>query len=200
MPPRGEQKRGPLSLAVDLITHVVLDVPGSVGEMFWRVFSTLGLSTLLITGFILWRHPDVIIRREASPVVAERLRRNAAAERETMANVSAFIRRFLPARFALVSWPTATTAETLWSSSEVDDWPASMDGMLSPNFIPAVGPLVFGECWRGGLSESENWLVCPIGNDSRAWGFVIAQWADDVPTDASRGLEHLAERIEGLLY
>lgn len=198
--PDDQQSHGPWEAAVELITHVVLDVPGSVGEVLWRVFSTLGLSTLLITGFILWRHPDVIIQREPSPVVAERLRRDPAAEKETMSMVSAFIRRHLPARFALVSWPTATTGESLWTSSSTQGWPTSLDGLLSPNLIPAVGPLVFGECWQGSLSGSDGWLVCPISDDTDVWGFVIAQWPEGVPVNASRGLSHLAERIEALIY
>lgn len=198
--PDDQQSHGPWEAAVELITHVVLDVPGSVGEVLWRVFSTLGLSTLLITGFILWRHPDVIIQSEPSPVVAERLRRDPAAEKETMAMVSAFIRRHLPARFALVSWPTATTGESLWTSSSTQGWPTSLDGLLSPNLIPAVGPLVFGECWQGSLSGSDGWMVCPISDDTDVWGFVIAQWPEGVPVNASRGLSHLAERIEALIY
>ena len=178
----------------------MLDVPETVGAMVWRVFSVLGLTALLITGTVLFRHPELIAPRESDPAVAERLRSDPAVEVVVMGHVSAFIHRHLPARFALVSWPTATTGEQLWSSEDTRNWPMHLDGMLSTNLIPAVGPLVFGECWAGQMSESDGWLLCPISSEEDVWGFVIAQWPGGPSDNARRSMYHLADRIESLIY
>lgn len=186
----------------DLVSHLLLDVPSTVGELIWRIFSVTGLTGLLVTAFLFWRYPtEIKSRLEVSPdpSVAAVMLRSPVVERRVMELVSAFVYQQRPARFALVSWPTATMGKVVWSNSKPDDWPVNIEGIFSQNLIPAVGPLVFGECWRGELRETENWHLCPLSNQDDVWGFLIAQWPQGSKT-GPRALDHLAERIESLLY
>lgn len=201
MPEKDEHNSGPLAEGIELISHFVMDVPDSVGEVVWRVCSVIGVSALLISCFLLWRFPDQLARRlDSRPgSVAHQIESDKGKAEEVMTLVSAFIHRQRPARFAVVSWPLPTTGEVVWSSTSVQTFPVSIAGMLDPELIPAVGPMVFGECWTGELIR-EQWHLCPISSGSRVWGFVIAQWPAPAPSQGVRALDHLAERLESLLY
>ncbi|MGA0983548.1 MAG: hypothetical protein ACO3ST_02500 [Burkholderiaceae bacterium] len=190
------------SASINLISHLLLDVPATVGELIWRIFSVTGLTGLLIAAFLVWRYPGEIksrIEGSPDPSVAAVMLRNPLIERRVMELVSSFVYQQRPARFALVSWPTATTGQLVWANGKPDEWPVSMNGILSQNLVPAVGPMVFGECWDGELNQGEQWHLCPLSNQEDVWGFLIAHWPQGSKT-GPRALDHLAERIESLLY
>lgn len=195
---------GPLLAGLRMVRVFVMDVPGSVGEAVWRLFSVVGLSALLVGAWIGWRYPETVqawLSRTPSPLIGDRLQQDSRKQQRAMEAISAFVRHYRPARFALVSWPTATTAETLWATSDTREWPIHLNGVMGPSMIPAVGPLVFGECWDGSLDTGpRTWHLCPISDSSDVWGFVIAQWPDGGSPQGIRALRHLAERIEGLIY
>ena len=187
---------------IDLIEELVLDVPDSFAEAVWRIFSVMGLSALLIAGFMFWRYPHVMatwIDHTASPLLTDRLAENKSSKDTIMTEISNFIHRTHPIRFALVSWPTSTTGEIVWDTGGSNDWPVSLDGIFSPNLIPAVGPMVFGECWEGSFI-ADQWFLCPISDDKNVWGFVITQWQAKPTENNKRSLRHLAQRIEEMLY
>lgn len=187
---------------LDLVKHLLLDVPATVGELVWRLFSVTGLTGLLVVAFLFWKYPGEMRSRlqgQADPAVAAALARDPAAARRVMELVGGFMYQQRPARFALVSWPTATTGEVVWANESAKGWPATLDGILSQNLVQAVGPLVFGECWSGRIAPGETWHLCPLSDQNDVWGFLIAHWPEGSAT-GPRALDHLAERIESLLY
>lgn len=199
-----EQPSSPLLAALALVQQLLLDSPRNAGEAVWRAFAVLGLSGLLVCGWIAWRYPAVVqgwLERAPSPLVADRLHNSKAAQRQVIDAIATYIRVARPDRFALVGMRTATTAEIAWSTTDVQDWPTNLQGVLSSDLIQAVGQLTFGECWSGQLTgQGPPWHACPISDGDRLTGFVISQWSSDVSPLDQRGLDHLAQRIQGLLY
>ena len=194
----------PLSRQVlDLAARLVFDTPRSVSEVLWRVFSILGLSSLLITGYTLWRYPDTLsdlAMGRAAQAMALRFTRNSELRRKVMIHVSSFISRSRPDHFALVGWPTSTTGQLLWDTGQAESWPVTLDGIYSPNLVPAVGPMVFGECWTGDFDDGGDWHLCPIKDHESVRGFVVAHWSTKPSESRLRSLKHLAEQIESMIY
>lgn len=189
---------------VTLLSNIVLETPDNLSETIWRTFSILGLSSILISGFIVWRHPDIVsqwlIKEEESSIFTDRLEKVGKDKVKVMEHVSRFIHRQKPSKFALVSWPTATTGAIVWDSGNASEWPVTLNGLYSSNLIPAVGPMVFGECWRGSFEANGFWILCPIHDATDVWAFVAAEWPADTTENQRRSLRFLAERIESLIY
>jgi len=189
---------------VALFSNIVLDTPDNVGEVSWRVFSVLGLSSVLVSSFIIWRHPELIVNllqpSESSPLLTNRLNDSDELKTKVMENISSFLYRNKPLRLALVSWPTATTGVVVWDTGAVDSWPVKLNGLYSLNLMPSVGPMTFQECWTGAFGSSSNWLICPIHDDTKPWAFVITQWEQPPGTLQQRSLRHLTQRLESLIY
>ena len=189
---------------VSVFSKIVLDTPHDAAELSWRVFSVMGLSSVLISTFVIWRHPEIIVNilapSEPSPLLTNRLDASDELKDKVMKNISSFLYRNKPARLALVGWPTATTGAVVWDTGSVDSWPIKLNGLYSLNLVPSIGPMVFKECWEGDFEYSQNWMVCPIHDDTKPWAFVIAQWKDPPTSMQQRSLKHLTENLESLIY
>lgn len=186
-----------------VFTRLIFDTPDSISEMVWRVFSVLGLSTILIVGYTLWRYPDItahMMQGNRNAEMSLRLVRNQDLKRRVMVHVSSFIHRNRPDRLALVGWVTATTGQLIWDSGEVDKWPITLQGIYSPNLVQAAGPLLFGECWSGELEDKKIWHLCPIKDKDNANGFIVAQWDKPPTANQLRSFKHLAEQLESMIY
>ena len=209
MPETQPENKGPgngslIRQLIDLLSNIVLDTPDHPAELLWRVFSIFCLSSIFISGFLVWRHPEVVTqmltRAEPSPLLTDRLTEKPELKTEVMKHVSSFIHHNRPSKLALVSWPTATTGSVVWDSGDAQFWPVKLNGLYSLNLVPAVGPMVFKECWIGQFGSSPNWLLCPIHDDTDVWGFVITQWQATPTPIQKRSLRHLTERLESLIY
>lgn len=189
---------------VALLSDIVLDTPEGLAEVIWRVFSVMGLSSVLISSFLIWRHPEFIngflTPETPSPLLTDKLNSSEDLKVKVMENISSFLYRSKPQKIALVGWPTATTGVVVWDTGGVSAWPVKLNGLLSLNLVPSVGPMVFKECWHGSFNGSNNWLICPIHNDTKAWAFVITQWENTPTTLEKRSLRHLTEMLENLIY
>lgn len=186
-----------------VLSRIIFDTPDSISETVWRVFSVLGLSTILIAGYTFWRYPDLLassLSGSKQTELSSRLIKNQDLKRRAMVHISSFIHRSQPARFALVSWPTATTGQLVWDTGSIDQWPVTLQGIYSPNLVQAAGPLLFGECWNGLLEDNNTWHLCPIKDKDNAMGFIVAQWSKDATPTQLRSFKHLAEQLEAIIY
>ena len=201
---KNENNSGLIGQVVSLFSNIVLDTPDDVGEVVWRIFSVMGLSSVLISCFLIWRHPELVSNilspSEPSPLLSNRLDNSDDLKVKVMENISTFLHRNKPLKLALVGWPTATTGVVVWDTGAVDSWPVKLNGLYSLNLVPSVGPMTFKECWIGAFGPSPNWLVCPIHDDTKPWAFVITQWSKPPGNIEQRSLRHLTERLESLIY
>lgn len=201
--PECEEPTGIPQAVLRLVRDLVMASPHTAAEAIWRAFAVLGLSGLMLCGWIGWRYPQVVqqwLERTPSQLVSDRLQVNTWTQRQVMDAVASFIRVHKPQRFAIIGLRTSSSGEKIWATDDVRSWPANFDGVLTSDLVPAMGPLMFGECWDGTLDGSPGWSICPIGNGTHWHGLLVSQWPKGVSLQGRQGLKYLADRVQGLLY
>lgn len=200
----GPAPSGLLERVAALVERSIFQVPASWREVVWRVISIFSVSVTVVSGYIGWRHPEILkqIIPPGIMSVEERMARDPATTREVMAMLSSYLRSYSPDRLAIISWPSRMATRVVWSSGDVAEWPTPLGGTMDSELVPAVGRLHFGECWTGRLDSGTSlWTLCPISSDLQPRGFLLAHWNDQA--DAAAGasqLRFLARRIEAALY
>lgn len=187
-----------------IVERLVFSPPSSWREGLWRLCSIASVSSMIASAYLAWRYPEVlrsVLLPESAPI-ARRLAPGRDLTQGVMQSIAAFVRAYRPEHLALVSLPTATTSEVIWSTGGHFGWATPLGGTLSLELAPAMGRLVFGECWSGALDGSGTvWTICPIADDRWPRGLVIASWKQ--PAAAAEGrpqLAILARRLQALLY
>lgn len=203
--------RGPIGMAVKFAERLVLEAPKSFREGVWRFVSILSLSSVISTGYVIVRHPEVVHNLfEDSQVVeiSEIFRRRPAVREEVMTMLGTFVSTFSPSRIALVSWESQVGIQEVWSNRSSHDWPISTNGQLSRNMGESIASIIFDECWTGPiespshpLMNGKEWLVCGLSSDDDLWGFIVAQWdGSGVPPRAKEYLHLLSNRAERRMF
>ncbi len=180
-------------------------VPHSWREFAWKICVAGMAITSTLTGFYLWKHPQILIgipSERQSPV--ERLAGNEDIREDVYTMMEGFFYANRPYGLMLVSWEEIESMVGLWVRP-ADKFPGK-SGVhdLTPDMRILGGPFLFGEC-----SHTESlampgriMVACPIVNSYDVWGYVAAVVEDD-PATVSRTkdlLRFLSHRVTALIY
>lgn len=164
-----------------LIGKYLLNTPKNLAEGVWRGvalwLTTVALSCawLLVTdteGFL-----ELLPFGGEAASLSERTTKDNVRRRVIML-ISKFVETSNPLRVALVSQDAGIEVKLVWNSDRLNrPWPTSVDGVLSSDFRPILGDLIFEECWEGSLGDSGRWYVmCGLKNSEGGHaGFLIAE-------------------------
>lgn len=205
--PKQDQDQGDASIparALAFFEGLILNAPKTWREAVWRLFSVVSVASMLASGFMLWRYPEIV--RDNIPVrggtLATRLVKGSAVTRSTMSLVSTFVRFYKPEKLAIVGWPNQMTTEVVWSNESTLGWPIPLGGVMSSELLPVIGYLHFEECWVGAFDGDEGlWAICPIASKTDPEGFIVAAWDDRTRAkEGARQLMFLARKVEHLVF
>lgn len=195
--------------------------PRSAAGALWKVFSTLSLAVLLASGWLLWRHPElvveVLLQREQGTSMAVLLQRWPRRQRQVMELLAGFAVEYQPTQIALVGRHSAVGIELIWSNEPTSDWPTATAGVMHDNLMPALAAMLHGECWSGALvhpapryrggaggagGADGPWLVCGLSDGRDVRGYLLVHWQEQemVPAGAQRRLVGLRRGMEQVLF
>lgn len=180
-------------------------VPHSWKEFTWRICVATMAITSTLTGFYLWKNPQIIIGIPAerqSPI--ERLAGNEDLRKTVYQAMERFFYSNRPYGLMFVSWEEIDSMVGLWVRP-ADKFPGkSGPHDLSPDMRVLGGPFLFGECaYTESLAMPGKIMVaCPVVNSYDAWGYVAAIVDNDSATiERTKALlDILAHRITVLIY
>lgn len=180
-------------------------IPQTWRELTWRVGVAIMAITSTLTGFYLWKNPQILIgipTDRQSPV--ERLAGNKGLRQRVYNLLARWFYEHRPYGLMLVSWEEIDSMVGLWVRP-ADKFPAkSGEHGLSPDMRVLGGPFLFGECAH---TESlaipgKIMVACPVINEYDVWGYVAAI-VDNDPAEIARCtrlIETLAHRVTVLIY
>ncbi len=187
------------------IAKAYTTVPKSWKEAAWKVGVGLMAITSTMTGFYLWKNPQILIgipHERQSPV--ERLAVNDAARKQIFRLMEQFFYSNRPHGLMFVSWEEVDSMVGIWVRP-ADEFPGkSGPHSLTPDMRILGGPFLFGECaaTESLAMEGKIMVACPIVNSYDVWGYVAAVVdPDDKEVERCKQLLHfLAHRIAALIY
>lgn len=180
-------------------------VPHSWKELAWKVCVAGMAITSTLTGFYLWKNPQILIgipTERQSPV--ERLAGNDDLRRQVYLMMEGYFYANRPYGLMFVSWEEINSMVGLWVRP-ADRFPGKAGAHdLTPDMRVLGGPFLFGECaYTESLAVPGKIMVaCPIINSYDVWGYVAAIVEDD-PSEVKktqRLLHFLAHRVATLIY
>ena len=180
-------------------------VPHSWKEFTWRVCVAAMAITSTLTGFYLWKNPQIIIGIPAerqSPV--ERLAADKGMREAVYQMMEDFFYSNRPYGLMFVSWEEVDSMVGLWVRP-ADRFPGKSGAHdLTPDMRVLGGPFLFGECayTESMAMPGKIMVACPINNSYDAWGYVAAIVDNDpeVIRQIEKLLDFLAHRITILIY
>ena len=180
-------------------------VPHSWRELAWKVCIAGMAITSTLTGFYLWKHPQILIgipTERQSPV--ERLAGNDDLRRQVYTMMERYFYANRPYGLMFVSWEEIDSLVGLWVRP-ADQFPGKAGAHdLTPDMRILGGPFLFGECaYTESLAMPGRIMVaCPVINSYDVWGYVAAIVEDDPATiEKTQQLLHfLAYRVSTLIY
>lgn len=180
-------------------------IPQTWRELTWRIGVAAMAITSTLTGFYLWKNPQILIgipRDRQSPV--ERLAGNRSLKSKVYELMSEWFYKHRPYGLMLVSWEEIDSMVGLWVRP-ADKFPGkSGEHSLTPDLRVLGGPFLFGECAH---TESlavpgKIMVACPVINKYDVWGYVAAI-VDNDPAEIARVtslIKTLAHRVTVLIY
>lgn len=180
-------------------------IPRTWKEAVWKLGIAAMAITSTLTGFYLWKHPQIIVGipiDRQSPV--ERLAGNKGLRERVYNLMSEWFYTHRPHGLMLVSWEEIDSLVGLWVRP-ADRFPGkSGEHGLSPDLRVLGGPFLFGECaYTESLAIPGKIMVaCPILNEYDVWGYVAAI-TDNDPVEIQRCIrlvKTLAHRVAILIY
>lgn len=216
--PEPERKAIELPASLWALLRDWLRPPRSAAGALWKVFSTLSLAVLLASGWLLWRHPELVVelllQREQGASMAVLLQRWPRRQRQVMELLAGFALEYQPTQIALVGRHSAVGIELIWSNEPTSGWPTATAGVMHANLMPALAAMLHGECWsgalvhpapryRGGAAGADGpWLVCGLSDGRDVRGYLLVHWQEQgmVPAGAERRLAGLRRGMEQVLF
>lgn len=180
-------------------------IPRTWKEAVWKLGIAAMAITSTLTGFYLWKHPQIIVGipiDRQSPV--ERLAGNKGLRERVYNLMSEWFYAHRPHGLMLVSWEEIDSLVGLWVHP-TDRFPGkSGEHGLSPDMRVLGGPFLFGECayTESPAIPGKIMVACPILNEYDVWGYVAAI-TDNDPVEIQRCirlLKTLAHRVTILIY
>ena len=180
-------------------------VPHSWRELAWRLCVAGMAITSSMTGFYLWKNPQILIGIPAerqSPV--ERLAGNKDLREQVYDLMERFFYVNRPYGLMFVSWEEVDSMVGLWVRP-ADRFPGKAGAHdLTPDMRALGGPFLFGECasTESLAMPGRIMVACPVINSYDVWGYVAAIVEDDPATVKSTQqlLHFLAHRVTALIY
>lgn len=216
--PEPERKAIELPASLWALLRDWLRPPRSAAAALWKVFSTLSLAVLLASGWLLWRHPELVVelllQREQGASMAVLLQRWPRRQRQVMELLAGFALEYQPTQIALVGRHSAVGIELIWSNEPTSGWPTATAGVMHANLMPALAAMLHGECWSGALvhpapryrngaaGADGPWLVCGLSDGRDVRGYLLVHWQEQgmVPAGAERRLAGLRRGMEQVLF
>ena len=187
------------------LVKAYVKVPKSLREAAWRTGVFLMASTSALTGFYLWKNPQVILgipTARQSPV--ERITRDEGIKVEIYELMENYFYNNRPYGLMLVSWEELDSMVGLWVRP-ADKFPGKAGPHdLTPDMRALGGPFLFRDCASTPslAMEGRIMVACPIVNSYDVWGYVAAVVEDDEGkiSEALRLLDFLAHRVTEIIY
>ena len=180
-------------------------IPQTWKEAVWKLGVAAMAITSTLTGFYLWKHPQIIVgipTDRQSPV--ERLANNKPLRARVYELMSNWFYAHRPHGLMLVSWEEIDAMVGLWVRPANQFPGKNGEHSLSPDMRVLGGPFLFGECAH---TESlaipgKIMVACPVINEYDVWGYVAAI-VDNNSAEIDRNLrlvKTLAHRVTVLIY
>lgn len=182
------------------LSQIVMDTPESLWEATWRLMSVFSIASLLMTSWIVWRHPEVVknfIEGKEELEFVNAVGKNQSTKDRIFKELGTYVNKNNVRRIALVGWTGPARLQLIWASEETTKWPISTNGRIGVEMGPVLGKIIVEKCWVGmpkntpEQAKTDQWVVCGINKGDRIGGLLIIQHRDEDNQEEKKAVARL---------